>query len=296
MSKHPRGDPALQLQTLQELTQRAADQLTYDQREAIFHAAAFPANPEVQLRAAVLLSQLYPVLAPIDPEFARRTHVILLRDLREPRKTLAHPSCSWLVMTHLREENLAHIPWESPEEVAGAAECFYGFCAGGLTAEESHLRVRDLVKYAGIHFVKQGRLELAFQLFTRVPVPTTLMDADLFRLRNALILYEQRRIRRVRRTLYFVLAAVALFAFLVSPLLFVWAEAPYHHEHGGDGVDFFSALYWSVMTFTTVGYGDVTPQTIAGRVLAMIDGVLGVTVLGVIAGSILGHVTPRQLP
>ncbi|MEN2570088.1 hypothetical protein, partial [Acinetobacter baumannii] len=69
-------------------------------------------------------------LAPSDPDFAHRTHVILLRDLRDKRKTLAHPSCSWLVMTHLREENLAHIPWQSTEEVASAAECFYGFSDG----------------------------------------------------------------------------------------------------------------------------------------------------------------------
>src|SRR5262249_5709481 len=159
-----------------------------EQREIVFAAAAVPATPEVQLRAAILLSKAYPTLAPVDPDFARRTHTILLRDLHEPHKTLAHPSCSWLVMTHLREENLAHIPWESPAEVASAAECFYGFSDGGMTAEESHRRVRDLVKYAGLHFARQERYEDVFQLLTRVPVPATMMDAELFQLRNLVVL------------------------------------------------------------------------------------------------------------
>src|SRR5262245_55776895 len=116
------ADPARQMTAIVSLSDVPAEQLTVEQREMIFSIAAAPADEELMLRAAVLLSRLNPVLAPNNPDFAQRTHVILLRDLREKRKTLAHPSCSWLVMTHLREENLAHIPWQSTEEVASAAE------------------------------------------------------------------------------------------------------------------------------------------------------------------------------
>src|SRR4051794_37336725 len=150
-----RSEPAEQMRTIVTLGDVPAEGLTREQREMIFAIAAEPADEELMLRAAILLSRLYPALAPQDPDFAHRTHVILLRDLRDKRKTLAHPSCSWLVMTHLREENLAHIPWQSTEEVASAAECFYGFSDGSLSSEESHRRVRDLVKYAGLHFVRQ---------------------------------------------------------------------------------------------------------------------------------------------
>ena len=206
-----------QLQALGRLAELPPEELTVEQREIVFAAASVPATPEVQLRAAILLSKAYPTLAPLDPDFARRTHTILLRDLHEPHKTLAHPSCSWLVMTHLREENLAHIPWKSPQEVASAAGCFYGFCDGGLSAEESHRRVRDLVKYAGLHFVRQGRYEDVFQLLTRVPVPSTMMDAELFQLRNVVVLYEQRRVSRFRRSLLGVLA----FSLVLNLLLFL---------------------------------------------------------------------------
>ena len=91
-------------------------------------------------------------------------------------------------MTHLREENLAHIPWQSAQEVANAAECFYGFCEEGLSSEESHHRVRDLVRYAGIRFVRQRRWEEVFKLLSQIHLPADLMDADLFRLRNTLVL------------------------------------------------------------------------------------------------------------
>ncbi len=294
-------NPERQLETLTRLADVAAEELTVEQREVVFVIAAEPATPEVQLRAAILLSKAYPTLAPVDPDFARRTHTILLRDLHEPHKTLAHPSCSWLVMTHLREENLAHIPWESPQEVASAAECFYGFSDGGMTAEESHRRVRDLVKYAGLHFARQERYEHVFQLLTRVPVPSTMMDAELFQLRNLVVLYEQRRVRRFRRFLLGVLAFFLAFIFLLSPILFLGCEnhfrqSPEGVELGLKELDYFQALYWSVITAMTVGYGDIVPHTSLGRLLAIIDSLFGMTLMGVIAGVILSYGTPRQQP
>ena len=291
-----RPSSAEQMHTIVSLSELKPDHISAEQRESIFAIASEPADEELMLRAAVLLSRLYPALAPHDPDFAHRTHVILLRDLRDKRKTLAHPSCSWLVMTHLREENLAHIPWQSTEEVASAAECFYGFCEGGLTAEESHRRVRDLVKYAGLHFVRQYRYEEAFQLLTRVPVPSSVMDADLFRLRNTLVLYEQRRVQRMRRSMTVLLLGVLAFILFCSPLLFLWCENPGREAAGAAPATLFDAVYWSFVTATTVGYGDLVPRTVPGRILAIFDSVLGMTVMGVIAGFILGAVTARQLP
>jgi hypothetical protein len=297
MGRQPkRGDLELQVQALAKLAEAPPEQLTAEQLETIFDAAARPASDEVQVRAAVLLSQLYPTRAPNDPDFARRTHTILLRDLRQPRKTLAHPSCSWLVMTHLREENLAHIPWESTEEVASAAECFYGFCVDGLSSEESHRRVRDLVKYAGHHFAQQGRWEEVFQLLNRVQLPTAMMDADLFRLRSTLVLYEQRRVRRVQHSLLLVMAGVVAFILFLSPLIFLASENDAREAHGAAPLSFFEGLYWSVVTFTTLGYGEIVPYTIPGRILSMLDSLLGMTLMGVIAGLILSAVTPRRLP
>lgn len=46
------------------------------------------------------------------------------------------------------------------------------------------------------------------------------------------------------------------------------------------------AMWWSCVTMTTVGYGDVTPVTNLGKFVAMIAGLRGVAMLGVPAGVI----------
>ena len=40
---------------------------------------------------------------------------------------------------------------------------------------------------------------------------------------------------------------------------------------------FFDYLYFEVVTFTTVGYGDITPTTVQGKFLAMCTALLGAT-------------------
>ncbi|WP_231686768.1 potassium channel family protein [Bacillus sp. JCM 19034] len=46
------------------------------------------------------------------------------------------------------------------------------------------------------------------------------------------------------------------------------------------------ALWWSIVTATTVGYGDISPETNIGRVIALILMLFGIGLLGMITGSI----------
>lgn len=45
-----------------------------------------------------------------------------------------------------------------------------------------------------------------------------------------------------------------------------------------------AALWWTIVTLTTTGYGDVTPQTVAGRVLAGVVMISGIAVFALWAG------------
>ena len=45
-------------------------------------------------------------------------------------------------------------------------------------------------------------------------------------------------------------------------------------------------LWWAVVTLTTVGYGDISPATFEGRVLATFLMVSGLAVIGALAGSV----------
>ncbi len=57
--------------------------------------------------------------------------------------------------------------------------------------------------------------------------------------------------------------------------------------------DYVRALYWSITTLTTVGYGDITPKTNLQMVYTMVVMVLGVGVYGYVIGNIanlLSHI------
>ncbi len=52
------------------------------------------------------------------------------------------------------------------------------------------------------------------------------------------------------------------------------------------GVSFTSGIWWSVVTLTTVGYGDISPSTSEGRVLAVIIMFFGIGLLGILSASL----------
>jgi voltage-gated potassium channel Kch len=49
-----------------------------------------------------------------------------------------------------------------------------------------------------------------------------------------------------------------------------------------EGVPFVDALYFTLITGLTIGYGDIVPTTTAGRVLSVLAGVIGVIFVGLI--------------
>jgi voltage-gated potassium channel len=59
-------------------------------------------------------------------------------------------------------------------------------------------------------------------------------------------------------------------------------------EHGKNPsiTGFDDALWWAMSTATTVGYGDIAPQTGAGRILASCLMLLGIGLVGVVASSL----------
>ena len=48
----------------------------------------------------------------------------------------------------------------------------------------------------------------------------------------------------------------------------------------GDNPTWFSSFYYSVVTLTTLGYGDVTPASTAAQIVALIEVVIGYVMLG----------------
>ena len=49
---------------------------------------------------------------------------------------------------------------------------------------------------------------------------------------------------------------------------------------------FFDAIYWAVVTLTTVGYGDIYPQSDFGRIVSMISSFMGIAIVALPTGII----------
>ena len=49
-----------------------------------------------------------------------------------------------------------------------------------------------------------------------------------------------------------------------------------------ENLTFSDSLYFTLITGLTIGYGDITPATAAGRVLSVVAGLIGLVVVGLI--------------
>jgi voltage-gated potassium channel len=63
--------------------------------------------------------------------------------------------------------------------------------------------------------------------------------------------------------------------------------------HGATINSFGKAIWWSITTVTTVGYGDVYPVTNAGRVIAVLLMIGGISLVGVVTASLASWIIQR---
>jgi voltage-gated potassium channel len=88
-----------------------------------------------------------------------------------------------------------------------------------------------------------------------------------------------------RRGLHYVVGLVIAIMFVAAGLEVAFeahANGSTIHSYGG-------ALWWAVVTVTSVGYGDQYPVTVAGRAVAVVLMITGIALFGVVAASIASY-------
>lgn len=87
---------------------------------------------------------------------------------------------------------------------------------------------------------------------------------------------------------YVLAGAVVLIA---ASAVGVW----FFEDGGGGGINSWGdTIWWSIVTMTTVGYGDISPETGGGKAAAIIVMLAGITVFGVITANLAAWFTTSK--
>lgn len=89
---------------------------------------------------------------------------------------------------------------------------------------------------------------------------------------------------------------ITVFLFAVIVLVTIIGSLMYLIEGKENGFTSIpTAIYWTVVTLTTVGYGDITPQTVVGKLLACVVMILGYGIIAVPTGIVTAEMTRSGL-
>ena len=85
------------------------------------------------------------------------------------------------------------------------------------------------------------------------------------------------------RKSFFAAGYIFTVIFVVASSLIYYAENSVHPTHFQSIPD---SMYWAVITLTTVGYGDVTPVSVLGKLIAVFAAIGGVIVVALLTGIV----------
>lgn len=83
-------------------------------------------------------------------------------------------------------------------------------------------------------------------------------------------------------------STLALFVVIIGSVMYV-VEGP---ENGYTNIPI--SIYWAIVTITTVGYGDIAPQTALGQFIASVVMIIGYSIIAVPSGIFAAEFTRRK--
>jgi voltage-gated potassium channel len=96
----------------------------------------------------------------------------------------------------------------------------------------------------------------------------------------------------LRRALWASRRKIIVFLFALFTLVVVLGSLMYVIEGEANGFTSIPrSVYWAVVTLTTVGYGDISPRTSLGQMLATVIMIMGYSIIAVPTGIVTAEVT-----
>ena len=108
---------------------------------------------------------------------------------------------------------------------------------------------------------------------------------------NFLKLSLEKVLRLVPRDFLFRLVIISFLVFIACAIAVYYME----RDSGGSINSFGKSFYWLIVTVATVGYGDFTPITMSGRIIASVLIVLAVALVPIITAKISSYTVTRRL-
>lgn len=132
--------------------------------------------------------------------------------------------------------------------------------------------------FPGASFMGVIRLLRVMRIFRILKLVRFLQDSNIL-LRSLLM---------AKRKIFIFFSTVAILVTIFGALIFV-IEGP---EHGFTSIP--QSIYWAIVTITTVGYGDLVPQTSIGKAIASMTMLLGYSILAVPTGIITAELNQEM--
>jgi voltage-gated potassium channel len=141
--------------------------------------------------------------------------------------------------------------------------------------------VRLLLSVGKARFVRTHKLDLLMVLLPMLRL-----------LRIFLLLRHSLRSVSTERIAGSIVSIVAVAMFVSA--FFMWRVE--HNAPGATITTFRYAIWWAIETTTTVGYGDYTPVTLSGRIIATAVMVVGIGLIGTVSASVAAWFVRRHEP
>ncbi len=92
--------------------------------------------------------------------------------------------------------------------------------------------------------------------------------------------------------IYVSLIASAIMILLVLLAVILLLGYIFHLE---ENIKLGKALYFSFITVLTIGYGDITPHTIIGKIISILLGIIGVVFIGIMTAAAIKSLEKASL-